>query len=164
MADNVNHPAHYKFSNGAEVIDLTENLSFNLGNVVKYVARAGRKTDDPTEDLLKAQFYLEREIGRLLGAPEESESPWSLTAVTEQLERLWGYRGLRQWDLLDHVPPNTIVMDRDGDQYRRINGTGKFQIRLWRGEDEWDEWQDLAPGLYFDHCQTLAPFREVKDG
>ena len=65
MTDNVNHPAHYKFPNGAEVIDLTENLSFNLGNVVKYVARSGRKTDDHFEDLCKARFYLEREIVRL---------------------------------------------------------------------------------------------------
>ncbi len=65
--DNVNHPPHYKFSNGAEVIDLTENLSFNLGNVVKYVARAGRKTEDPFEDLFKAEFYLNREIQRFKG-------------------------------------------------------------------------------------------------
>jgi hypothetical protein len=48
-----------------EVIDLTEQLNFNLGNVVKYVARAGRKTCDPKEDLKKAQWYLIREIYRL---------------------------------------------------------------------------------------------------
>lgn len=66
MSDNVNHPTHYTgFSNGAEVIDITENLSFNLGNVVKYVARAGRKTANPLEDLSKARFYLEREINRI---------------------------------------------------------------------------------------------------
>ena len=68
MTDQVRHPDHYRgFSNGAEVIDITENLSFNRGNVVKYVARAGRK--DPAkelEDLRKAQFYLDREIGRLI--------------------------------------------------------------------------------------------------
>ena len=63
--ENVYSPKHYQFSNGAQVIDITENLSFNLGNIVKYVSRAGRKTADPTEDLLKAQFYLERELERL---------------------------------------------------------------------------------------------------
>lgn len=68
MTDLVNHPPHYNwFSNGAEIIDITECLSFNLGNVVKYTARAGRKTADPTEDLLKAQFYLNREIARITG-------------------------------------------------------------------------------------------------
>ena len=68
-SDNLYHtvynPKHYQFSNGAQVIDITENLSFNMGNIVKYVARAGRKTADPLEDLLKAQFYLERELERL---------------------------------------------------------------------------------------------------
>lgn len=61
------NPGHYQgFSNGAEVIDITENLNFNRGNAVKYLARAGRK--DPTktlEDLNKARFYVEREIERL---------------------------------------------------------------------------------------------------
>jgi hypothetical protein len=68
--DPVNHPAHYAegWSNGAEVIDITENLNFNLGNAVKYIARAGRK--DPAkliEDLRKAEWYLGREIARLDG-------------------------------------------------------------------------------------------------
>ena len=67
MSDSVNHPAHYNgFSNGAEVIDIAENLSFNLGNAVKYCARAGRKDKDKTiEDLNKAIWYIEREIERL---------------------------------------------------------------------------------------------------
>jgi hypothetical protein len=36
-------------------------LGFCLGNVVKYVARAGHK-DNALEDLLKAQWYLAHEI------------------------------------------------------------------------------------------------------
>lgn len=78
MTDSVNHPSHYTgFSNGAEVIDITENLTFNLGNVVKYVARAGRKTNDPIEDLRKARFYLNREIERLAkdGSPPLHKEP-----------------------------------------------------------------------------------------
>lgn len=68
MSDAVNHPSHYAegWSNGAELIDITENLNFNRGNVVKYTARAGKK--DPAkelEDLQKAQFYLNREIERV---------------------------------------------------------------------------------------------------
>lgn len=64
MADNVNHPEHY-ISGGIETIDFIEakELNFNLGNVVKYVARCGRKLDD-LEDLKKAQWYLNREIER----------------------------------------------------------------------------------------------------
>ena len=66
-SDNVSHPSHYAdgWSNGAEVIDLTEHLSFCAGNVVKYVCRAGRKdTDKHVEDLEKARWYLDREIDR----------------------------------------------------------------------------------------------------
>ena len=70
MADNVNHPAHYT-SGKIEVIDFIEDkeLNFNLGNVVKYVARCGRKKSPgmsmdakALEDLKKARWYIEREI------------------------------------------------------------------------------------------------------
>lgn len=62
--DIVNHPPHYK-SGGIETLDFIEakDLNFRLGNVVKYVSRAGRKPDsDPLKDLEKAAFYLKREI------------------------------------------------------------------------------------------------------
>lgn len=67
-SDNVSRPSHYVegWSNGAEVIDLTEHLSFCAGNVVKYVCRAGRKDPDKyVEDLEKARWYLDREIERV---------------------------------------------------------------------------------------------------
>ena len=66
-SDSVSHPPHYTngWSNGAEVIDLTEHLSFCSGHVVKYVCRAGRKDPDKfIEDLEKARWYLDREIAR----------------------------------------------------------------------------------------------------
>lgn len=66
MSD-VNHPSHYIYD-GVEVIDLTEQLSFNRGNVVKYVSRAGRKdSKNELQDLQKARWYLDREITRLSG-------------------------------------------------------------------------------------------------
>lgn len=65
--DVVNSPDHYKF-NGVEVIQLTEQLTFNRGNVVKYVSRAGRKHgSNELQDLSKARWYLDREIERLTG-------------------------------------------------------------------------------------------------
>ena len=67
-SDDVSHPSHYAdgWSNGAEVIDLTEHLSFCSGNVVKYVCRAGRKDPEKyVEDLEKARWYLDREIERV---------------------------------------------------------------------------------------------------
>jgi hypothetical protein len=66
MNDPVNHPAHYTRFGSFEVIQLTELLTYNRGNAVKYIARAGAK--DPNkeiEDLEKAVWYIQREIGRL---------------------------------------------------------------------------------------------------
>lgn len=78
MADVINHPQHYTLGK-IEVIDFIEDkgLNFNLGNVVKYVARAGHKKSSgksmdakALEDLKKAQWYLNREI-----ATRESMKP-----------------------------------------------------------------------------------------
>jgi len=62
--DNINHPPHYK-SNGMEAIDVIEafGLGFHLGNAMKYILRAGRKTEDDTEDTKKAIWYLNRYLG-----------------------------------------------------------------------------------------------------
>lgn len=60
----VDHPAHYGgVNNPYEAIKVIEawGLGFNLGNTVKYVARAERK-NAPIEDLEKARWYLDREI------------------------------------------------------------------------------------------------------
>ena len=61
----------YYESDGIEVFDVIEafDLNFNLGNVMKYICRAGRKTFDPLPDLRKACTYLEREIERLEADP-----------------------------------------------------------------------------------------------
>lgn len=63
----VNHPSHYN-KGKFEVIDVIEDwkLGFNLGNTVKYVARAAHKNPEKEiEDLEKASWYLTREINRL---------------------------------------------------------------------------------------------------
>lgn len=69
MSDPVNNPAHYQFPGGAQPVDIAEHLTFNAGNAVKYLARAGR-TDghakgEILQDLHKAAWYINREIGRL---------------------------------------------------------------------------------------------------
>ena len=58
MTDNVNHPQHYE--NGPfECILLTEQYSFNVGNMIKYVWRHKAK-GHPKEDLEKALWYAQR--------------------------------------------------------------------------------------------------------
>lgn len=65
----VNHPDHY--NNGKiEVIDFIEdqNLNFSRGNAIKYICRAGYKSEaSEVEDLEKAVWYINREISRLRG-------------------------------------------------------------------------------------------------
>ena len=71
----MNHPSHY--TNGKiEVVDFIEDkeLGFHLGNAVKYISRAGRKNPDKTiEDLRKAVWYINREIGRLEGMKNDGK-------------------------------------------------------------------------------------------
>ena len=48
-------------------IDFIESkrLGYHLGNVVKYISRAGIKSHCPIEDLKKARWYLDRYITKL---------------------------------------------------------------------------------------------------
>lgn len=62
--DPVNQPSHYKVG-GVETIDFIEakGLGYHLGNVIKYITRAGHKgTNQGLEDLRKARWYLDRAI------------------------------------------------------------------------------------------------------
>lgn len=56
------NPSHYQ-TDKYQVIDIIEgfNLDYHLGNVIKYVLRAGKK-GDKIEDLKKARWYLDRVI------------------------------------------------------------------------------------------------------
>jgi hypothetical protein len=67
LSNVINHPPHYGGADDPyEAIKVIEawGLGFHLGNTIKYISRAGRK-GDALEDLRKARWYLDREIGRL---------------------------------------------------------------------------------------------------
>lgn len=67
MTDLINRPDHY-VRGGIEVWDVIEafDLDYRLGNVVKYVCRAGKKDPATTiQDLRKARAYLDRQINLL---------------------------------------------------------------------------------------------------
>lgn len=57
---------HYDSGKDYDIIDVCKDyaLNFNRGNILKYVARAGKKEDE-LKDLRKALEYLEREISYL---------------------------------------------------------------------------------------------------
>ena len=78
------HPSHYN-SGKIEVIDFItdQNLDFCLGNVVKYISRAGKKSEEgknlfekTLEDLKKAEFYLQYKIKEL-----EKKKPQTSTEI-----------------------------------------------------------------------------------
>lgn len=63
-SDAVNHPTHYtSHPSGVEAVDITEHLSFSLGNCVKYLLRRKYKNRE-AEDLKKAIWYAKRELSR----------------------------------------------------------------------------------------------------
>lgn len=71
--DNVNHPSHYNsHPSGIECIEIARHHNFNIGNTIKYLWRAGLKseegmedTDKQVEDLNKAIWYIQDEIKRI---------------------------------------------------------------------------------------------------
>lgn len=66
VSNAIDHPSHYNRGK-IEVIDFIEDqgLSFHLGNVIKYITRAGSK-GDKLEDLKKARWYLDRYINEVM--------------------------------------------------------------------------------------------------
>lgn len=75
MDNRVYSPSHYtwlKDKCGIEVIDITRHLDFNTGNAVKYLLRAGHKSEEgmtdkekTIQDLQKAVWYIEDKIKTL---------------------------------------------------------------------------------------------------
>ena len=76
--DNINHPSHYtSHQSGIECIDIAEHHGFCIGNAIKYLWRAGLKSEDgiskkekQIEDLKKAIWYIKREIKHLSNGEE----------------------------------------------------------------------------------------------
>lgn len=62
--DPVNHPKHYNsHPSGIEAISITEYMSFNIGNAIKYLWRQDMKGG--VTDMEKAIWCIKREIDRL---------------------------------------------------------------------------------------------------
>jgi hypothetical protein len=84
--DAVNHPKHYNMGK-IEVAEFIEDqrLGFHLGNVVKYICRAGFKeksVSSSIKDFEKAVWYLRREI-ELRKAHLDNREPCRPNEMTE---------------------------------------------------------------------------------
>ena len=73
----INHPKHYNLHpKNIECIDVVEDMSFNIGNAIKYLWRVGLKPGhDRLEELGKAMWYIEREILRIEDTEDVDETP-----------------------------------------------------------------------------------------
>ena len=72
----IDHPDHYN-KGGIEVIDFIEawELNFSRGSAVKYICRGGIKDPErEIEDLEKAEWYINREIIRLVNKKRRIEN------------------------------------------------------------------------------------------
>lgn len=77
--DMVSHPPHYISETGLEAIDVIEAFTFDLkgieaictGNVLKYICRW--KNKNGVQDLMKAEWYLNRLIEHVTKFEEENE-------------------------------------------------------------------------------------------
>lgn len=66
--NSINHPEHYGGDTTYEAIKVIEawDLGFHLGNAVKYISRAGKKSKETeAQDLKKAVWYIERKIKQI---------------------------------------------------------------------------------------------------
>ena len=71
--ESVNHPKHYtSHPSGVECITITEHYNFCIGNAIKYLWRAGLKSDaslqdteKEIQDLEKSIWYIKRHIENL---------------------------------------------------------------------------------------------------
>lgn len=81
----IHKQSYYAFPNGVEAEDVCRYLSFNKGNALKYICRAGRKPgEDEVKDLTKAIDYLKNEIERLNEAKASVDSAIVRAAMIEK--------------------------------------------------------------------------------
>lgn len=166
LEDRVTRPSHYtSHPSGIECIEVTQDFNFCLGNAIKYIWRAGLKTDNVAEDLAKAVWYLEREISRISEVSNDDEDDPLATLrdfFDDDTEDTDGDEDCApvDWDKL---------RDKDDDEDERDYFCGEYSCDcdgscFDSGEDTDDEDEDTAQhrDTYSDGRRrvTVAELRE----
>lgn len=151
MPDNVNHPSHYISESGLEALDVIEAFfhdNYFLGNVFKYIARAGKKGDE-LEDLQKAEVYLGREIQRVSGSSVPEDDSFFSEHMSQPVQP-------RVWDRLSAIELTGFqVVDRLGRLWFPLDGN-------WLYFNEYGDAVDTGFMNSF-HYNHRGPFTEVVD-
>jgi hypothetical protein len=104
--DPVLKPVHYNsHKSGIEAIEITEHLSFNLGNAVKYLWRASLKNGK--EDMRKAAWYIRREAD--LWTRRGNESIEGFSADHDALNLLDIAFEDALFRVIEHEPPTSLL-------------------------------------------------------
>lgn len=114
MNDNIKYPSHYVEGRKFEPKDVIRDwdLNFNLGNAVKYLARAGRKADI-VEDLKKAQQYIQFELDAIEAESKKATKSHcaNIEKVRETLEhsKAMPKMGVIELEVPVGTPPEEII-------------------------------------------------------
>lgn len=97
---SVSSPVHYTSYNQVEVIEITRWLPFDLGNAVKYIARAGLKDPEKEDqDLLKALWYVDDHIEKV---ESRVEVPNPREVMSDEMTAIFEWKVRRLCDQLSY--------------------------------------------------------------
>ena len=120
--DQVNHPQHYGGDSTYEAVNVIEawGLGWHCGSAVKYIARAGKKPNNPElQDLKKARWYIDRKIAQL-------EKPNNDVPVAEPEKQLLAWEeadaALKAGKKVSHLEwaANEFLSSKDGYYFDEV--------------------------------------------
>ena len=138
----IDHPEYYK-TGGIEAIDVIEDwkLDFCLGNAIKYIARAGKKSDDVKTDLEKAAWYIKRhwdsvKNGNVEQIPEQTHTKYHMEDVCEA----WGITDDTLFFVMENLYSLAVPNKSDDSTYESniemayacLNDYIKYNLELWK--------------------------------
>ena len=138
----IDHPEYYK-AGGIEAIDVIEDwkLDFCLGNAIKYIARAGKKSDDVKTDLEKAAWYIKRhwdsvKNGHIKPIPAQKNTDYGLEEVCEA----WGITDDTLFFVMENLYSLAVPNKSDDSTYESniemayacLNDYIKYNLELWK--------------------------------
>ena len=135
MNDLVEKPEHYVADRVIEITDLIEDwgVGWHLGNVLKYVSRAGRK-GPVIDDLKKARWYLTRKIIHLQSTGDDDGRPADRAVVDAATV-------IADWRLQSHLAAvvDCMYARRTLDVHMLVEAIGFLDQRIAVIEDVGDE-------------------------
>ena len=138
----IDHPEYYK-AGGIEAIDVIEDwkLDFCLGNAIKYIARAGKKSNDVRTDLEKAAWYIKRhwdgvKNGKIQPIAAQTRTKYHMEDVCEA----WGIADDTLFFVMENLYSLVVPNKHDDSTYEsnieltyaQLNSYIKYNLEPWK--------------------------------